>query len=65
MRDFNEFLKTSPGKKNHPLAVPCQCGHSSCKDWHVTDFADLQGVHFTEEQALMVAFVLGSMGASE
>jgi hypothetical protein len=39
-------------------AVPCACGHTSCKDWHVSNVADIQGVRFTKEQAEAVANLL-------
>jgi len=39
----------------------CPCGDPICKDWHVNPVAALQGVHFTEEQAMMVAKLLNEM----
>ncbi len=42
-------------------ASRCPCGHPVCKDWHVDGVAAVQGVHFTEEQAYMVASLLNAM----
>ena len=39
-------------------AKQCQCGHKSCKNWHVSSVADVQGVSFTKDQAELVASVL-------
>lgn len=41
-------------------AVPCMCGHSSCKDWHVWPVASVQGVKFSREQAYDIAELLNS-----
>ena len=41
--------------------VPCACG--VCSHWHVTDVAEVQGVSFTEEQAVAVADMLNKMRA--
>lgn len=43
------------------FATQCPCGHRACKDWHVTNAADIQGVHFTEDQSHAVAFLLNEM----
>jgi hypothetical protein len=43
------------------MAVKCPCGHRACKDWHVSNVAHVQGVHFTEEQANAVAKLLNEM----
>lgn len=43
-------------------AVKCRCGHRACRDWHVGPMlADVQGVHFTEEQARLVAALLNRL----
>ena len=42
-------------------AIKCDCGHKSCKAWHVSPEADVQGVRFTQEEALAVAALLNSM----
>jgi hypothetical protein len=39
-------------------AKECGCRSVSCRDWHVSDVADVQGVHFTREQAEAVAKTL-------
>lgn len=39
-------------------ALPCNCGHRSCKHWHISNVADVHGVSFTKEQAELVAAVL-------
>jgi len=39
-------------------ALPCNCGHRSCKHWHVSTVADVHGVSFTKEQAELVSAVL-------
>lgn len=44
-------------------AVPCNCGHPSCKHWHVSCVADVHGVGFDEEQARAVAGLLNEMYA--
>lgn len=41
----------------------CPCGHSACKDWHVTWVASVQGVKLTEAQAIAVAALLNEMEA--
>lgn len=42
-------------------AVPCPCRHPACSDWHVANVASVQGVFFTEEQAVAVAKLLEEM----
>jgi hypothetical protein len=42
-------------------AVKCACGHRACQDWHVSFVAQVQGVHFTQKQAEMVALLLNIM----
>ena len=42
------------------VAVPCPCGDSACRNWHVSPQADLQGVSFTKEEAEAVADLLNS-----
>lgn len=42
-------------------AVRCRCPCKTCPDWHVSDVADVQGVHFTKDQAEVVAFLLTTM----
>lgn len=44
---------------------PCPCGHRACKDWHVCPVADVQGVHFTRQQAEAVAKLLNEMDAAK
>ena len=39
----------------------CQCNYAKCKDWHIAPVADVQGVRFTEEQAIAVATLLDGM----
>jgi hypothetical protein len=39
----------------------CQCGHASCKDWHVHPVAAVQCVKFTEEQAAVTAVALAKL----
>jgi hypothetical protein len=39
-------------------AIPCPCGHRSCKAWMVTPQAAIQGVGFTEAEAGVVAMAL-------
>lgn len=46
-------------------AVKCPCRHISCTNWHITIVADLQGVSFTQEQAIAVALILNQMDAAE
>jgi hypothetical protein len=46
-------------------AIRCSCRHKSCPDWHVSDVADVQGVHFTKEQAEAVAALLNGATASD
>jgi len=46
-------------------ALPCNCGHRSCKSWHVSNVADVHGVSFTKEQAELVAAVLTVDAKSE
>lgn len=36
-------------------ALPCPCGHRSCKNWFVDPVAAVQCVSFTKEQAYAVA----------
>lgn len=43
------------------FAKPCGCGHKSCKNWHVSGVADVQGVGFTKDQAELVSMVLNLM----
>jgi hypothetical protein len=42
-------------------AIPCRCGYNKCPDWHVSNVADVQGVHFTKAQAEAVATLLNRM----
>ncbi len=42
-------------------ASRCPCGHPACPAWHVDNDNAVQGVHFTEEQARMVAGLLNAM----
>lgn len=42
-------------------AVKCNCGWSTCKDWHVGGVAQKHGVCFTKEQAEAVAKLLNKM----
>lgn len=42
-------------------AAPCPCGHKTCKHWHVSPVADMQGVGFTEYQAKAVAAFLNDL----
>lgn len=42
-------------------AVPCGCRYAKCPDWHVTNVAATQGVHFTKRQAQRVAKLLNEM----
>lgn len=42
-------------------AVLCNCGHDACKDWHVSPSADVHGVSFTREEAVIVAAVLNAL----
>lgn len=46
-------------------ARPCQCGHPTCKDWHVYPGADVQGVNFTERQARAVADMLNMLATDD
>lgn len=39
-------------------AYPCTCGYASCKSWMVSGVADVQGVSFTQAEAVLVADVL-------
>lgn len=39
-------------------AIPCACGDSICKDWHVSNVAEVQGVKFNKIQAEAVAALL-------
>ena len=39
-------------------AEKCPCGHQSCRQWHVTGVAQVQGVRFTETEAKAVAALL-------
>jgi hypothetical protein len=39
-------------------AYPCTCGHHSCKSWMVAGVAEVQGVSFTQAEAVLVADVL-------
>lgn len=39
-------------------AYPCPCGNASCKSWMVSGVADVQGVSFTQAEAVLVADVL-------
>ena len=41
-------------------AKQCQCGHPSCKHWHVHPQAAVQGVCFTKEEAEAIATLLNS-----
>lgn len=41
-------------------AIKCACGHPLCKDWHVSDVADIQGVKFTQAQAELIVRVLNN-----
>lgn len=36
----------------------CPCGSSSCQDWHVSGYAAVMGVKFSETQARAVAYLL-------
>lgn len=52
-----------PGPKPKPEWIhrrveQCQCGHRSCKDWHVAPEANLQGVKFTKSEATQVGMLL-------
>lgn len=42
-------------------AIPCPCGHKSCKAWMVDPHAAVQGVRFTQEEAERVAEFLNGM----
>lgn len=44
-------------------AIPCSCGHHTCRDWHITEVAQIQGVHFTREAAEAVADFLNKWEA--
>ncbi len=47
---------------DHPYRIePCACGHKTCKHWHVSPVANVQGVGFTEKQARAVAALLNKM----
>lgn len=46
-------------------AKPCGCDHKSCKHWHVSNVADVQGVAFTKDQAEAVAMLLNLSGTTE
>ena len=46
-------------------AEKCPCGHRMCSDWHVYPVAWVQGVKFTEGQALWVAALLNAAEAME
>ncbi len=39
-------------------ALPCPCGDSICKNWHVSPEANVQGVRFTQSEAELVAEVM-------
>lgn len=56
-----ELVSSEPRYKERYTARPCQCGHSSCKHWHVWPVAAYQGVGFTEKQARAVADLLNRM----
>ena len=45
-------------------AVPCPCKQKGCWHWHVANVAHVQGVRFTEEQAVAVAKLLNKMAKS-
>ena len=42
-------------------AVPCPCKQKGCEDWHVSNVARVQGVEFTQDQAVAVAKLLNRM----
>lgn len=42
-------------------AIPCPCGHRTCKNWLVDPVAAVQSVSFTEAQAKAVATLLNDM----
>ena len=42
-------------------AIPCPCGHPACKNWFVDPVAAVQGVGFSEKQALAVADFLNRL----
>jgi len=39
-------------------AMPCPCGHKTCRAWMVNPVAAVQGVSFTRDQAEAVAAFL-------
>lgn len=41
-----------------PRVSRCQCGYDSCQDWHVSGYAQVQGVKFSEQQAKAVAALM-------
>lgn len=42
-------------------AIPCGCPYKKCPDWHVSQVAEVQGVHFNKAQAEAVADLLNKM----
>lgn len=44
---------------DHPFRIePCGCDYKGCKHWHIAPVADVQGVSFTQSQAIAVAELL-------
>lgn len=46
------------------MAVRCPCGDGACTSWHVAPIAQVQGVSFTEAQAIAVARCLNGMAVA-
>jgi hypothetical protein len=59
--ELGQSLRKVKLKSQAYYARPCGCSYAKCSDWHVSNVADVQGVHFTKRQARKVAKVLNEM----
>lgn len=53
-------IRTEAHRPKHE-AIKCPCRQPVCQSWLVTGVADVQGVHFSEEEARAVADLLNRM----